>query len=351
MIRLRLHHQQITQTASRQPQEVVSWLVALQAQEYAMAKWAIALRLPGAARDADIERAFNDGKILRTHVMRPTWHFVAPADIHWLLALTAPRVHAASAGMYRKLDLTAAVFKRSDAVLARALQGGRFLTRTALQAALSLAGVKATGLRLGYLMMHAELEGVICSGPREGKQFTYALLDTRAPGGRVMQRDAALAELSQRYFASRGPATAQDFASWSGLTLTDARTGLESLSAQFVRETIAGKVHAFQPAPARVRNPGGFAFLMPDYDEYCMSYKDRSAMLPAAVGGRKSRVKALAYDRLIVVDGQAVGSWRRPLAGEPFSLDTDYRVPLARGKLRAVAGAIRRFAAFAGRPV
>ena len=180
LIRLRLHNQQLTHVRSRLPQEVVSSLVAMQAQEYAMSKWAIGLRLPGTV-DADIEAAFNAGKILRTHLLRPTWHFVAPADIRWLLALTAPRVHAASAYMYRQLELDAAVFKRSDAVLARALQAGRFLTRTTLQAALARARVKAEGPRLAYLMMHAELQGLICSGPREGRQFTYALLESRVP--------------------------------------------------------------------------------------------------------------------------------------------------------------------------
>ena len=132
--------------------------------------------------DADVDRAFDEGAILRTHLMRPTWHFVAPADIRWILALTAPRVHAANAYMYRKLGLKDATFARSRKVLERALRGGKQLTRSELDAALRRAGIAADGLRLAYLMMHAELSGVICSGPRRGKQFTYALLDERAPG-------------------------------------------------------------------------------------------------------------------------------------------------------------------------
>ena len=223
LLRMRLRNQQLTGTKSRRPQDVVKNLVAMQAQEYAMAKWAIGLRLRQAAADVDIERAFNAGEILRTHVLRPTWHFVAPADIRWLLELTAPRVHTASAYMYRQLDLNAAVFKRSDAILVRALRSEPFLTRNALQAVLARSGVKAAGPRLGYLMMHAELEALICSGPREGRQFTYSLLETRVAAAPVLKREAALMELSRRYFATRGPATAQDFAMWSGLTLTDAR--------------------------------------------------------------------------------------------------------------------------------
>jgi hypothetical protein len=346
LLRLRLHNQRLTDPRGRQAQEVVSWLVAMQAQEYAMAKWAIALRMTGAAQEADIEHAFNSGKILRTHLMRPTWHFVAPADIRWLLALTAPRVHAASAYMYRKLALDVAVFKRSDAILVRALQAGRFLTRAALQTELARSGVKASGPRLGYLMMHAELEGLICSGPRDGRQFTYALLETRVPKARAMKRDAALEELSRRYFASRGPATAQDFAAWSGLTLTDARAGMESLDSDFERETIDGRIHAFRPASSGMRSAAGFAFLMPDYDEYGMGYKNRSALLPPNLDGRKPQDIVLAYNRMIVVDGHIVGSWRRSLEGDSVSIETNYLGSLARAKLRVVAQAIRRFATF-----
>lgn len=308
-----------------------------------MSKWAIALRMADGVSDADVEQAFNAGKILRTHVMRPTWHFVTPADIRWLLALTAPRVHAASRYMYRQLELDAAVFKRSDAVLIRALQAKHFLTRPALQTELARAGVKASGPRLGYIMMHAELEGLICSGPREGLQFTYALLDERAPAARTVNREAALEELSRRYFASRGPATAQDFASWSGLTLTDARAGLESLGLDFERETYAGRIHAYKPAGRGIRSAKGFAFLMPDYDEYVMSYKDRSAL-------RTTKKLTLAYNRVIIADGQIVGSWQRSFAGGSVSIETDCRVPPASTMARLLARATRRFAAFATIP-
>ena len=344
LLRLRLHHQRITDPA-RQPAQVVRHLVAMQAQEYAMAKWAIGLRLAGAVRDADIERAFNAGKILRTHVLRPTWHFVTPQDIRWLLALTAPRVHVANAFMYRKLEIRAAELSRSTSILVRALEGGEFLTRSALQMILAKSGVNASGDKLSYLIMQAELEGLICSGPREGRQFTYALLESRVPPARAMSRDSALAELSRRYFASRGPATAHDFANWSGLTLADAHHGIESLGAGFARETIAGKTHVFRPTRATTRGAGS-TFLMPDYDEYGISYKDRSALLPHSAGGPESRGKTLAYNRMIVAGGKIVGSWRRTSAGKAVTVETDFAVPLAGRHLRSVARATRRFQDF-----
>jgi hypothetical protein len=345
LLALRLHHQQLTDPRGRKPQDVVSSLVAIQAQEFAMAKWAIALRMKSPIADADIQRAFDAGRILRTHVMRPTWHFVAPADIRWLVSLTGPRVNAASAYVYRQHDLTAALFRRSDAVIARALEHGRFLTRAGLQTELARASIEAAGTRLAGIVIHAEQEGLICSGPREGRQFTYALLETRAPNARILSRDAALAELSHRYFASRGPATAHDFACWSGLTVTDARAGIETLGSGFERETVDGKTWVFRPPGATRRRAEGSAFLLPDFDEYGMGYKDRAALFPATRAAESGRV-TLAYNRMIVVDGRIVGSWRRSPAGSSVGIETDYIVPLNRGRLKAVAQAARRYLAF-----
>jgi DNA glycosylase AlkZ-like len=177
----RLANQHIVQPTFKQPGDVVRWLGAVQAQDYAGAKWALGLRLRGVTDD-DIDQAFGAGSILRTHLMRPTWHFVTPLDIGWLLALTGPRVHAVNGYMYRKLELDSAIFKRSNATLAKALRGGKQLTRNELRGVLQKAGIATDGeLRMGYLMMRAELDGLVCSGARRGKQFTYALVDERAP--------------------------------------------------------------------------------------------------------------------------------------------------------------------------
>ena len=188
----------------------------------------------------DVEQAFNDGQILRTHVLRPTWHFVAPEDIRWLLALSAPRIHAANAYYYRQAGLDAKTFAKSCAMIHRALEGGKTLTRAELAVHLKRAKVPADGLKLAYLMMHAELEGVICSGPRRGKQFTYALLDERVPATKPKTRDEALAELARRYFASHGPATVRDFAWWSGLTVKDAQQAIDSVRPRLESSTIGG---------------------------------------------------------------------------------------------------------------
>jgi hypothetical protein len=277
--RQRLRNQLITDTTLKIPGDVVTWLGAVQAQDYAGAKWALGLRLQGATEDA-IEQAFTEGGILRTHLMRPTWHFVTPADIRWLLSLKAPRVHAVNASMYRKLELDSAIFERSNAALAKALQGGQHLTRDELRGVLQKAGIKTDAeFRMGYLMMRAELDGIVCSGPRRGKQFTYALLDERAPDAKTLESEEALAELTRHFFSSRGPATVQDFAKWSGLTVADARRGLETVKAQFRHEAVGGQTYWFSSSKQAVKDESPTAHLLSIYDEYISGYKDRSAII------------------------------------------------------------------------
>jgi DNA glycosylase AlkZ-like len=222
----RLRNERLVGPAFAAPADVVSWLGAVQSQDYGGAKWAVAQRARGCS-DADVEEACDRGDIVRTHVMRPTWHFVTSADARWMLELTAPRVHAANAYYYRQLELDERVFTKSHAALAAALRGGRHLTRVELGHALERAGIRAAGTRLAYVLMRAELDAVICSGPRRGKQFTYALFDERVPASKPLARDQALAELVRRYFASHGPATVQDFAWWSGLTVADGTKGID----------------------------------------------------------------------------------------------------------------------------
>ena len=247
----------------------------MQAQDFAMAKWAIGLRLPS-LYDSDIEKAFNEGSILRTHLLRPTWHFVTPTDIRWLLALTAPRVNALNAYWYRKFELDMGIFKRCNDILAKTLAGGKQLSRTALKSTLDRAKIVADGFRLSYLFMRAELDGVICSGAREGKQFTYALLDEVVPVLSTLsfERDKALAELCRIYFTSRGPATIQDFAYWSGLSMKDARAGITLLKSQLEEIKMNGDLYHFVRLAAGLKGnspkTGSLqtTFLLPDYDEY-----------------------------------------------------------------------------------
>ncbi|HYE86763.1 MAG TPA: winged helix DNA-binding domain-containing protein, partial [Vicinamibacterales bacterium] len=301
MLGQRLRNQLLVASATRTPADVVSWLCAIQAQDYPAAKWAIGLRLPH-CHDADIEQAFNDGLILRTHVLRPTWHFVAPEDIRWLLALSGPRVHAVNNYYYRQLGLDAKTFNKSCAMMHRMLEGGQTLTRAELGTHLKRVKIPADGLKLGYLTMHAELEGVICSGPRRGKQFTYALLDERAPAGKPIDREEALGRLAKRYFASHGPATIKDFSWWSGFAMTEAQRAVESVKPALDSDVVGGLKYWSVAAPARPAQKMP-VMLLPNYDEYLIAYKDRGLVVDA---DRAANIAARANSALanhLIIDG------------------------------------------------
>jgi hypothetical protein len=346
----RLYNQHISADPFELPAEVVQWLAAVQAQDFAGAKWALGLRMR-AATDAGVEQAFTEGSILRTHVLRPTWHFVTPADIHWLLALTAPRVHALNAPYYRKLELDSDLHLRSTRALEQALQGGKQLTRDQVRGVLAQAGIATAGeLRMSYILMRAELDSVVCSGARRGKQFTYALLHERALQARHLEHDHAVAELALRFFLSRGPATVQDFARWSGLTVTDAKAGLEAVKSQFEHEQVDGQSYWRSPSTPALPDRPPAAMLMSIYDEYISGYKDRSAMVAPSYGA-KLQALGNALTAIIVIDGQVVGTWKRTLKKDAVVVTTDIFAALTKAESQAVATAIDQYAAFLQLPV
>jgi hypothetical protein len=348
IIRYRLFNQQIAETKFTKPAEIVSWLVAMQAQEYAMSKWAIGLRLPGST-DEVVEKAFTEGAILRTHVMRPTWHFVTPGDIRWLLKLTAPRVEAINAFTYRQQELDSKIFKRSNDIIAKTLEGGKQLTRTALQTELKKKKIIANGVRLSCLMMKAELEGIICSGARSGKQFTYALLDERVPPAKSITKKEALQEVAVRYFTSRGPATVKDFATWSGLSVTEAKEGVAMLSSKFIKEKINDQEYIFLPAAFNTNNKIQTSFLMPDYDEYGMGYRDRSAIFNTKVDLSKFKNDNPIFNRMIIIDGKIEGTWKRVIKNSTINVEAVPFTTLSKSKQQVVKKMIKKYCVFAGK--
>jgi hypothetical protein len=345
----RLTNQHLQGTAFEKPEDVVAWQGAVQAQDYAGAKWAVGQRVQG-ADDAAVERAFTEGAILRTHVMRPTWHFVAPADIRWLLALTAPRVHAVNATMYRQLELDDALFGRSNRAMAEALVGGQYLTRSELAAVLGQAGIVAEGMRLGYIVHRAELDAIVCSGPRRGKQFTYALLDERAPQAKSLERDEALAELTKRYFTSHGPAMVQDFAWWSGLTIADVWEGLDMVKDALIQETVGDQTYWLSPGRPVVTAPSPTAYLLPNYDEYLISYRDsRPAFEPEYA--QLFALGNVVFSHFIVVDGRIIGSWQRTFQKKTVVIALRSFEPLSEAQSRAIHAAAERYGSFLGMSV
>jgi hypothetical protein len=325
--------------------EVVAALGAVQAQDYHGAKWALGRRVPGLV-EADLEEVFNSGSILRTHVLRPTWHFVAPTDIRWMLALTAPRVRSAAAYHDRQHGVDARAVRLTRRVLQRALQDGRHLTRPELASALARAGLVAAGPRLAHLMLHAELDGLVCSGPRRGNQFTYALLEERVPPAGSLERDEALAELARRYFTSHGPATLRDFAWWSGLAARDAQAGIDGAS--LLHEVVGARHYWFAAPRGTGQHSSPSVLLLPNYDEYVIAYKDREVLLD---GSRPSRRRPLeAYAHLLVIEGRLRGTWRRGPRSDGAIEVRPYR-PLTRKESQALATEAARYGRFLGMPV
>ncbi len=340
----RLHNQLITQRTFEKPGDVVQWLGAVQAQDYLGSLWALGLRMRNVV-EADIEQAIADGIIVRTHPMRGTWHFVAAADIRWLLALMAPGGIASMTTWYRRLELDETTFARSNALFTKTLQGGKQLTRQELAAALAQEGISTVDLRLTFLLQRAEIEGIIASGTRRGKQFTFALLDELVPVSRMLERDEALAELAHRYFTSHGPATLQDFAWWSGLTAADARASLEMVQSQFVKETIDNRIYWRSPStpPAQVAAPT--AYLLPPFDEYTVAYKDRSAVLDPLYAQQAGNG---IFGPTIVVDGQVVGTWKRTFQKDAVVITQNLFTSLSEAQNQAVAAAAERYSRFVG---
>ena len=351
IIRRRLAGQWLTRAGPSSVVDVVRQLGAVQSQDQAGALWALSQRAATRPSEAEIAAEVDAGKILRTHVLRPTWHFVAREDIRWMLALTGPRVKQQMASYNRKFGLTPHFFRRAFAVIERTLGAKGASTRAELRRALERARIHVGDpQRLGHLMMQAELDALVCSGPRRGKESTYALLDERATASRdPFDRDEALGELARRYFATRSPATAQDFAWWSGLTVADAKRAIQV--AGHVREWRVTGTQYWMDDSLELPRTRATAHLLPNYDEYFIGYRDR-----AAIGGRAGSIGAVTggsalIGHVAVLDGQLVAVWRRSMSGASVqvTLTSLTRLSVAeRGRLAAQSG---RLSEFLGRPV
>jgi len=341
--RYRLTSQQLANSKLQSATDIIKWLGAVQAQEYAQTKWGLGLRLKNLS-DHDIEQDFTDGKIIRTHLLRPTWHFVSADDIRWLLMLTAPRVNAINAYMYRQLELDNSIFKRSHKILEKSLQGGKQLTRETINESFKRNKIEAKGHRLSYIMMYAELAGWICSGARQGNQFTYTLLDERVPTSKSKNQEEALAELTKRFFTSRGPATVKDFSTWSGLTLTECKKGIEITKTLFKKELIDRSEYYFAESLFINKKQVQDIHLLPIYDEFIMGYKDRSALLVF-----KNTLKLTSkfhYNCMVVYDGQIIGTWKRSVTANALNVEFEFFRPLDKNQCKSLSRAVHRLEEF-----
>lgn len=299
---------------------------AMQAQDYAMAKWAIGLRLPGSTERL-IETAIDKGEIIRTHLLRPTWHFVSEDDVYWMLELSASKIKTSAKARHKELELTESILTKSNEIIEKALTGNNHLTREELMTHLAVAGIRTNENRSSHIMLNAELDGLVCSGACKNKKHTYALLKERVQKVNNLSKEEALAKLASRYFASHGPATFHDFSWWSGLSAADARQAFETVKPSLVLETI-GTQAFWIPDSFNVPNNGSKSsvYLLPAYDEYIISYTDRRAALSPE--NQKKTISMNGFFKpVIVVNGQITGLWKRTIKKDKVIIEPAFFKP------------------------
>jgi len=319
----RLVSQQLITTDFKTPREVVSWMGAIQAQDFNMAKWAIGARLPGIT-DKEVEDAMNKGEFVRTHILRPTWHFVSRDDIHWMLQLSAPRVKIMCRSYDKDLGLTDDLIEKINPIIYRILEKEPNQTRQEIKEKLLNEGVIGDDRRLYHMMFRAELDGIVCNGTVRGKKQTYDLLENRVPKPNIIfDKDESLYKLAYKYFRSHGPATLQDFIWWSGLTITESKKAIELIKSEFIFETIGLQTYIFHESCAAFKLDTDMVHFLPAFDESFVSYKDRKEIL-ALEHHKKVIVSNGVFQPTISRNGAVIGTWRKASGKKHITINTNY---------------------------
>jgi hypothetical protein len=344
VLRRRLATQRLVGRKLPQPDDVVRLLAAVQSQEYAHGFWSLGMRTRGSTY-AEVKSAFDDGRFLRTHMLRTTWHFVTPEDIRWMLATTSPRVLTVFGSHFRSLGLDTQTQLATGGMVVTMLEGGRALTRKEIGVGLTQQGVTLGGERLTYIVMSAELRALICSGPMRGAQHTYVVLDERVPPGLLYEEDAALAELAFRFFAGHGPASLSDFTRWSKLTVADARTGIAAAGDRLDEMEVDGQPLWFDPTAPKPRSVPLTAHLLPIYDEAWLTYPQLNF---TTAPGHPHPPDVELFTGPVIVGTRNVGTWRRTISGKKLTIETDLAPELDDEHLAAIASAVDRLRMFLG---
>lgn len=345
----RLRTQHIVDPSFKTPAELLGYMGIMQAQDPLMVKWAMGLRLPH-LKETDIEEAYRKGDVLRTHVIRPTWHLVSPQDIYWMLDLSRKRILSAMNPMIRQLQLDEKIFFRCNRIFEKALGGGKHLTREALCDLLEKDGIQVNEYRSGQILCYAEIHGVLCSGPIEDKKHTYALLEERVPQAIRLDKEEAVSRLASTYFRSHGPASVADFCWWSGLSLGEARKGLESVKKELRSLDIDGNTYWFAEESRAPKAEKAGVALLPAFDEYMISYKDRSAMLPKAHYAKAVSGNGIFWP-VILSEGRVIGTWKREIKKNDILVTAMYFKEAGKSLHTATERAVSRLGHFLSKEV
>lgn len=320
---IRLHSQQLVNPQFDNPKDLVSWMGAIQAQDYGMSKWAIGLRLKSGTLET-VNEALQKGEILRTHVMRPTWHYVAAEDIRWMLKLSARRIIAAndSFAKDRGQDISTTIYNKANALLEKILANNNHLTKQEIDEAFKEVGLETDERQSNRFLTRAEAEGIICSGIDKNNKITFALLEERVPPVKELHKEEALAKLTRNYFRSHSPAGLKDFVWWSGLSVTEAKLGIASIEQELISERF-GAENLYIHHSCKDEKVTDILHILPSYDEYLISYKDRSDVLKA-----KHRPKAFnafgIFRPVVLHNGQIVGNWNKVTKKNELSVNMEW---------------------------
>lgn len=309
LLQLRLYNQLLAKHQFSEPHEIVSWMGAMQSQTLDMAKWAIGARLEKKVAK-DIDEALNAGKIIRTHILRPTWHFVSAEDVRWMLDLSASRLKPVYLSYAKIHGIGESDIYRTIPFLEKVLTGGKHLTKEEIGSALQNENMTLDPDHLRLAISYAEVEGILVNGGLKRNKQTFTLLDEWVPYMPKIDREEALERLARKYFASHGPATVSDFAWWSGLSMTECRKGVEMIRADFVCETVNGREFWMRSDIEMPPADEASALLLPPFDEYVVSYKDRSELIEDAYYGKVMTRNGL-FSPTIMLNGEIVGSWKK----------------------------------------
>jgi hypothetical protein len=348
--RLRLLNQQLAGSRRADAAEVVGALGAVQGQDYGAALWAIGARVPGLT-EAALEQAIAERKIIRTWPMRGTAHFIAADDVRWMLELLATRVMAGTKRRREELELDDAIFARCRKVIKKALKGGGRITRPAFLGLLEREGISTKGGRNYHIPFHLAMEGLLCFGPREGKQHTFVLLDEWLPATRILKGEAALGEIALRYFTSHGPATLKDFIWWTGLKAAEARLAIEAAAPKLAKIAMENTDYWMPPTPVAANCEIPRAHLLPGFDEYLLGYTNRTAVLdprhtPKIIPGNNG-----VFMPMLVLDGRIVGTWKRAVKKKAVVVKLLPFAKLKKGDQDAIAAAAELYGKFIALPV
>lgn len=307
---IRLHSQQLINPIFESPKELVAYMGAIQAQEYTMARWAVGIRLK-TGNLSTVDEALRKGEILRTHVMRPTWHFIAAEDIRWMLKLSGKRIIAAN-DSYAKghcQDISSETYGRAFRLLEKLLEGNNHQTKQELEEAFRAEGFETDDRQINRFFTRAEAEGLICSGADKGNKPTYALLEERVPPVKELSKEEALAKLARNYFRSHSPASLNDFIWWSGLTASEAKLALNLIAEELTTGCFADR-ELFLHNSCQEAEHTDILHLLPSFDEYLISYKDRTDVLDIQHHPKAFNTFG-TFHPVILYKGKIIGNWKK----------------------------------------